>query len=46
MTAEQQKKLIELFNRRKQRRMDISWIEEEPWNPQYQGKSIMYKWNL
>ena len=46
MTPEQQKKFIDLFNARKQRRMDIGWVEEEPWNPRYQGKPLTYKWNL
>jgi hypothetical protein len=46
VTAEQQKRVIELFNERKQKRMDISWIEEEPWNPKYQGKEVEFKWNL
>jgi hypothetical protein len=46
MTAEQQKKIMDLFNKRKQKRMDISWIEEEPWNPSYQGKEIEFKWSL
>jgi hypothetical protein len=46
MTAEQQKKIIALFNQRKERRMDIGWIEEEPWNPQYQGKEVKFKRNL
>ncbi len=46
MTAEQQKKIIDLFNQRKQKRMDISWIEEEPWNPKYQGREVEFKWSL
>ena len=27
----------------KQKRMDISWIEEEPWNPEYQGRGVEFK---
>ena len=46
MTAEQQKKVMDLFNKRKQERMEISWIEEDPWNPKYQGKEVKFKWNL
>jgi hypothetical protein len=46
MTAEQQKKVIELFNKRKQKRMDISWIDEDPWNPKYQGREVKFKWSL
>jgi hypothetical protein len=46
MTAEQQKNIMGLFNKRKQRRMDISWIEEEAWNPKYQGGEVKFKWNL
>jgi len=46
MTAEQRTKVMELFNQRKQKRMDISWIEEETWNPKYQGRDIEFKWSL
>jgi len=46
MTARQQKKIIDLFNQRKQSRMDISWIDEEPWNPKYQGREVGFKWSL
>jgi hypothetical protein len=46
MTADQQKRIMELFNKRKKERMEISWIEEEPWNPRYQGKAITFKWSL
>ena len=46
MTAEQQKKVMDLFNKRKQERMEISWIDEEPWAPKYQGKEVKFKWNL
>jgi hypothetical protein len=46
MTAEHQREVIELFNQRKQKRMDISWIEEEPWNPKYQGREVEFKWSL
>jgi len=46
MTAEQQKKVMDLFDKRKQKKMDISWVDEEPWNPQYQGKPVEFKWSL
>jgi hypothetical protein len=46
MTAEQQKKVMDLFNKRKHERMDISWIEEEPWNPKYERKAVEFKWSL
>ena len=46
MTAEQQRRIMELFDKRKKERMDISWIDEEPWNPQYQGKPVEFKWSL
>jgi hypothetical protein len=46
MTAEQQKKTMDLFNKRKQERMEIGWIEEEPWHPEYGEKEVSFKWNL
>jgi len=46
MSAEQQKKVMDLFHKRKQDRMDISWIEEEPRYPKYLGKEVEYKWFL
>ena len=46
MTAEQQRKIIDLFGKRKQGRMDIGWIEEEPWHPEYQRQEVTFKWSL
>ena len=46
MTAEQQKMVMDLFDKRKRKKMDISWIDEDPWNPQYQGKPVEFKWSL
>jgi hypothetical protein len=46
MTAEQQERIMDLFNKRKQGRMDITWVEEEPWAPKYQGKEVTFKWDL
>jgi hypothetical protein len=46
MTAEQQKNVMDLFDQRRQKRMDISWIEEEGWNPKYQGRDVGFKWSL
>ena len=46
MTAEQQKKIMDMFNKRKQERMEIGWVDEQPWNPRYKGKEVEFKWNL
>jgi len=46
MTSEQQRKIMELFDKRKKERMDISWIEEEPSKAKYQGKEVRFKWSL
>ncbi len=46
MTPEQQKIIMDLFEKRRAQRMEISWIEEDSWNPTYQGKEVHYKWNL
>ena len=46
MTAEQQKNIMELFNQRKMERMEIGWMNEEPWNVEYQGKDVKLKWSL
>jgi hypothetical protein len=43
MTAEQQRKVIELFNQRKQMRMDIGWIEEDTRHPEYQGREVEFR---
>jgi hypothetical protein len=46
MTTQQQGKVMDLFNQRKLRRMEIAWIEDEPWHPKYEGKEVTYKWSL
>ncbi len=46
MTPAQQKQFMDLFHKRKQQRMDISWIEEEPSHPKYKGKEVEYEWFL
>lgn len=46
MTSEQQLRIMELFDKRKKERMDISWIEEGPSTPEYQGKEVRFKWGL
>jgi hypothetical protein len=46
MTSAQQRKIMELFDQRKKERMDISWVEEEPSKPKYQGKEVRFKWSL
>ena len=35
--------MLDLFEKRKNRRMDIGWIEENGGNPTYQGRNIKYK---
>jgi hypothetical protein len=46
MNPEQQKKILELFDKRKRQRMEIGWITEEPGQPRYQGREVEYKWSL
>jgi hypothetical protein len=46
MSTDQQARIMDLFNKRKKERMDISWIEEEPRTPKYQGKEVTFKWSL
>ena len=46
MAPEQAKGTMELFEKRKTQRMEISWIEEDGWSLTYQGKEVQYKWNL
>ena len=46
MNSEQQKKIIDLFDKRKHERMNIGWITEEPWQPRYQGREVDFKWSL
>jgi hypothetical protein len=46
MAPEQVKRTMELFEKRKTQRMEISWIEEDRWSLTYQGKEVQYKWNL
>lgn len=43
MTGDQQKKVMELFDLRKQKRMDIGWIEDDSQNPKYEGKEVGFK---
>ena len=45
-TPEQLKRTLDLFERRKQRRMEIGWIEENDCNPTYLGRPIKYKQSL
>ncbi len=35
--------MLDLFEKRKTRRMDIGWIEENQGNPTYQGREVKYK---
>jgi hypothetical protein len=46
MDAALQQKFLDLFNKRKRERMEISWITEEPWQPRYQGREVRFKWDL
>jgi hypothetical protein len=46
MQPEQQKRILDLFDRRKRERMEIGWITEEPWQPKYQGREVDFKWSL
>jgi len=46
MTASQQRKVVDLFEARKRRRMEITWVEEEARHFEYQGKEVTHKWNL
>jgi hypothetical protein len=46
MTPEQLKRTVDLFEVRKSRRMQITWIEENAGNPTYQGRPIKYKYSL
>jgi hypothetical protein len=46
MTEAQRQNILALFNQRKQERMEIGWIEDEPWNVKYQGKNVELKWSL
>ncbi len=46
MTSEQQRRIVELFDKRKNQRMDMSWIEEQPSEPKYLGKEVSFKWSL
>ena len=40
MSRDQLRQVMELFERRKQRRMDITWIEEKDGNPTYKGRAV------
>jgi len=42
----QLKRILDLFEKRKNRRMEISWIEENQCNHTYRGREIKYKWTL
>jgi hypothetical protein len=46
MTSEQQKKILDLFDKCKRERMEIGWINEEPWQPRYRGREVDFKWSL
>jgi hypothetical protein len=41
MTAEQRKSILDLFEHRKSRRMQISWIEEQNGELRYQGRPVL-----
>ena len=46
LNPQQLKQVLELFEQRKQRRMEISWVEENGGNPTYLGRPIKYKQSL
>ena len=46
MTAGQQGKILDLFHRCKSRRMEVGWITEDSWRPQYEGGEVEFKWSL
>ncbi len=46
VSPEMLKAMIDLFDKRKTRRMDIGWIEENQGNFTYQGREVKYKSSL
>ncbi len=46
MSPDQQKNTMDLFNQRKDKPMEIGWIDEGPWQPKYQGRAVGFKWDL
>jgi hypothetical protein len=46
MTPEMRNRVRDLFNRRKDRRMQITWIEEDSGVPKYRGKPLKYRYSL
>jgi hypothetical protein len=46
MNPQQLKQILDLFEKRKERKMQIGWIEERPDGPRYQGREIKYRWSL
>jgi hypothetical protein len=46
MTSTQQKAVIDLFNQRKLKPMQIGWMEEVPWSMTYKGRGVSLKWEL
>lgn len=46
MNPQQLRKIMDLFEKRKERRMQIGWIEENQCKPTYEGKPITYRWSL
>jgi hypothetical protein len=46
MTSQQLEKVVALFEKRKHRKMQITWIEENGGNPTYQGRPVKYKYSL
>ncbi len=46
LSSQQLKQVLNLFEKRKQRRMEISWVEENDGDPAYLGRAIKYKQSL
>jgi hypothetical protein len=46
LNPQQLKQVLELFEQRKRRRMDIGWVEVNNGNPTYLGRPNKYKQSL
>jgi hypothetical protein len=46
MTAQQLGNVVALFEKRRNRKMNITWIEENRGNPTYQGRPVKYRYSL
>jgi hypothetical protein len=46
MNPQQLKRIMDLFEKRKDKRMQIGWIEENECQPTYKGRPVKYRWSL